>query len=243
MTGETRRRRRLLVLLLAVLLVGGGAYVVLERRDGGGAPGGGADASGRGARAAVPPPPEGLAGPGSWVESRVGADGTVEVQQWIRSAVPVERLQLTTADPDAFPGTVESTGVRVSTFDGARLAARGAVGTRTSNVRLRNPATEIYLRYSIAGDTLSDETSTIAGRSVARVLAMDVVFEGQDGPTVRVVGGPGSTVLNAGCLSPAAGLDAPPRPCGAPRGDGGWQVELDGEQRQDRVIAQLEATG
>lgn len=225
--GGPLRRTVLLVLLLFV--VGVVAVNVSRSSDEGG---------GVTARRDVPPPPDAMPSPGTWVDSTVRADGKVTVQQWIRSPAPVSRLQLTTADPDAFPGTVESSRVIISGFDGARLAVRDTIGTRTLNVRLRQPATDMYLTYTITGDTLSSEASTVAGRSVARVTAMDVVLEGEQGATVRVLHGPG-TVLTAGCLDPAEGYESPPRACGGATDDGGWRIELRGANRHDRVLAQL----
>lgn len=231
--GGPVRRTILLGLVAFVVLV---VVIDISRRGTSGA-----DDDRPAARRDIPSAPATMPAVGSWVDSRVTESGDVEVQQWVRSANPVDRLQLTTADPDAFPGTVESSDVVVSAPDGSRLGVRDSVGTRSLNVKLRVPATEFYLSYVISGDTLSDETSTIEGRTVARVTAMDVIFKGEMGPTVHVVHGPGS-VINAACLSLDTGPDVAPSPCGVGTEDGGWQVELRGADRHDRVLAQLEAT-
>lgn len=186
----------------------------------------------------VPSAPPATPAVGSYVDSNVNASGEVSVRQWIRSTVPVQRLELTTADPDSLPGTVEASRVVVRAPNGSRLAVRSTVGTQTQRVRLRALATELYLTYTIAGNTLATETPTVAGRLLARVTAMDVVFKGEAGPTVRQVRGPG-TVLNVACLALGAASQTPPTPCGAATTDGGWQVELRGPRRHDRLIAQL----
>ena len=187
----------------------------------------------------VPATPADLPEVGAYVESTVDASGDVTVRAWIRSEVAVQRLDAVTADPDSLPGTVEARGVQVTTLNGTRLASRRAVGTKTQRLKLRQPVTELYLTYTIVGDTLSDETSTVAGRGLARVTAMDVTFDGEAGPTVRLLRGPG-TVLNAACLAADASFEQAPRGCGEPADDGAWQVVLRGLARHDRVLAQLE---
>lgn len=228
--------RLVVLVVLGVLVLLATAVVVLDLARGEETPEPGAGAQ---RSIEVPPAPAGTPKIGSYVDSRIGADGQVSVRQWIRSSVPIQRLELTTADPDALPGTVEAARVLLSASDGSRLAFRASVGTQTQRIRLREPATEVYLSYTIGGDTVSTETATVEGRILARVTGMDVVFEGEDGPTVRLVRGTGP-VLNAACLAADAGFDAVPVPCGAAATDGAWQVELRGVRRHDRVIAQLE---
>lgn len=198
--------------------------------------------SGAGAPAAateVPAAPAEMGPEGSWVDTDIDASGTVTVQEWIRSATPVQRLDMITLDPDSLPGTVEARGVVVSAMDGSRLAARGAVGTKVQGVRLRTPATELYVTYTIVGETLSDETSTVAGRALVRVTSMTISHDAETGPSVRLLRGPGS-VLNAACLAADAGYEVAPRGCGVPADDGAWEVLLPGANRHDRVLAQLD---
>ena len=60
----------------------------------------------------VPPPPADAPAEGMYVLSSVNADGTVEVQTWLRAAAPISELRLTTTDPDLLPGSVESLDLR-----------------------------------------------------------------------------------------------------------------------------------
>ena len=191
--------------------------------------------------ATVPAAPLEAPAEGLYVVSTVTADGQVEVQTWLRVPQPVTELRLTTTDPDLLPGSTESLGLVVRTMDGRLLAHRTSVGTNPQRIRLRDPATDLYLSYTIDG-AMDDRSPTVQGRSLARVLGMDIDYAGADGSRVvvrRLVTSPG-TVLNVACLAPSQDFDAAPRPCGSPTGDGDWLVELRGEHRQDRLLAQLE---
>lgn len=186
----------------------------------------------------VPPTPTDVPAEGLYVRSHVTADGTVEVETWLHSATPVSELRLTTTDPDLLPGSVESLDLVVRTLEGRRLAQRDAVGTNPQRVGLREAATELYFSYTVEGG-MDDASQTVPGRSLARVLAMDVDYDGAGGVVRRVVTSTG-TVLNVACLRPSEDFDASPRPCGHATDDGGWTVDLRGPDRQDRLLAQLE---
>jgi hypothetical protein len=191
--------------------------------------------------ATVQPFPDDMPDVGSYVVSRVNADGEVHVQTWIRSATPISELDLTTTDPDLAPGGVESLGVVARSMSDKVLARRDSVGTNTQKLRLREPVTELYLTYEIDG-AMSDASETVQGRSLARVLSMDLRYDGESGPSQRVVTGPG-TVINVACLTVKDDSDfnATPRPCGAATADGGWAVTLTGAARTDRLLASLGA--
>ena len=147
---------------------------------------------------------------------------------------------MTTTDPDLLPGPVESLDLVVRTMDGRLLAHRSSIGTNHQTIGLRAPTQALWFSYSVDGG-LDDATSTVPGRTLARVLAMDVAYQGASGGVVRrVVTAPG-TVLNVACLRPHSGLQASPRACGQPTPDGGWVVDLKGRDRRDRLLAQLES--
>lgn len=192
-------------------------------------------------RSRVTPPvtPADVPTEGMYVVSDVTADGEVHVQTWLRSAQPVSELELTTTDPDLLPGSVESLDLIVRTLDGKLVAHRDTVGTNRQRIRLREPATDLWFTYTIDGG-MDDASSTVQGRSLARVLAMDVDYAGATGVVRRLVTAPG-TVLNVACLRPSEDFDASPRPCGQPTADGDWLVDLRGADRNDRLLAQLES--
>ncbi len=190
------------------------------------------------ARPDVPSAPADAPAEGMYVLSSVAADGTVEVQTWVRSATPISELRMTTTDPDLLPGSVESLDLRVHDVDGALLAHRDSVGTNPQRIRLRAPAAELYLSYTVDG-AMDDASQTVDGRSLARVLGMDVDYDGAGGVVRRVVTATG-TVLNVACLRPTEDFDESPRPCGKPTGDGDWTVDLRGDDWHDRLLAQLE---
>lgn len=192
-------------------------------------------------RSRVTPPttPADVPAEGMYVVSDVTADGEVHVQTWLRSAQPISELQLTTTDPDLLPGSVESLDLIVRTLDGKLVAHRDTVGTNVQRIRLREPATDLWFTYTVDGG-MDDASSTVSGRSLARVLAMDVDYAGAAGVVRRLVTAPG-TVLNVACLRPSEDFDASPRPCGQPTDDGDWLVDLRGADRDDRLLAQLES--
>ena len=186
----------------------------------------------------VPPPPADAPSEGMYVLSSVTAEGTVEVQTWLHAAAPISELRMTTTDPDLLPGSVESLDLRVRGLDGALLAQRDSVGTNPQRIRLRAAATDLYFSYTIDG-AMDDASQTVETRTLARVLGMDVDYDGSGGVVRRVVTATG-TVLNVACLRPTDDFDESPRPCGKPTGDGDWVVDLRGDHWHDRLLAQLE---
>jgi hypothetical protein len=191
------------------------------------------------ARTTVPPTPADAPSEGMYVVSNITVDGSVDVETWVHAPQPISQLKMTTSDPDLLPGSVESLDLIVRTMDGKVVAHRDSVGTNHQTIRLRAPATELYFSYTVDGG-MDDATSTVPGRRLARVLAMDVDYEGAaSGVVRRLVTAPG-TVLNVACLRPRSGFQASPRACGKAVGDGDWQVELSGPDRGDRLLAQVE---
>ena len=234
-----RRRRRLAVgsVVVVVLLVAFGFHELSRDDDGGGGPSS-ADTAPR-SRGTLPATPDEVPDEGLYVVSDVTDDGTVDVQTWLRAPQPITELKLTTTDPDLLPGSAESLDLVVRTMDGKLVAHRDDVGTNHQTIRLRAPATELFFTYTVDGG-MDDATSTVQGRTLARILAMDVDYDGAAGGVVRrLVTAPG-TVLNVACLRPRSGFQATPSPCGKPTGDGDWFVELQGADRGDRLIAQVE---
>lgn len=223
--------------LLAVVAVVAVVLVVLRFASDDDDPGAGPASGASSAPATVPPVPDDAPAEGLYVLSTVTDDGLVEVQTWLRSTRPVSELTLTTSDPDLAPGGVESLDLVVRSMGNRVLARRDSVGTNPQRVRLRSPATELYLSYTIEGG-LSQATETVAGRGLVRVLGMDVSYAGEAGSVRRVVEAPGE-VLNVACLKPREDFDASPRPCGGATEEGGWAVDLTGADRQDRLLASI----
>ena len=186
----------------------------------------------------VPPPPADAPGEGMYVLSSVTAVGTVEVQTWLRAPTPISELRMTTTDPDLLPGSVESLDLRVHGLDGTLLAHRDSVGTNPQRIRLRASATDLYFSYTIDG-AMDDASQTVQSRTLARVLGMDVDYDGAGGVVRRLVTSTG-TVTNVACLRPTDDFDESPRPCGKPTGAGDWTVDLRGDDWHDRLLAQLE---
>jgi hypothetical protein len=174
-----------------------------------------------------------------YVVSNVTSDGDVAVETWVRASQPITQLKMTTTDPDLLPGSVESLDLVVRTMDGTLLAHRDSVGTNHQTIRLREPARDLYFSYTVDG-ALDDASSTVPGRRLARVLAMDVDYEGAASGLVRRLVTASGTVLNVACLRPRSGFQAAPRACGKSFGDGDWLVDLRGPDIGDRLLAQVE---
>jgi hypothetical protein len=191
-------------------------------------------------RATVPSAPTDAPAEGMYVVSHVTSGGDVEVQTWLRAPQPISQLRMATTDPDLLPGSVESLDLVVRTMDGKVAAHRDGIGTNHQTIRLREPATDLYFTYVVAGG-IDDATATVPGRHLARVLAMDVDYKGASGGAVRRLVTADGTILNVACLRPRSGFQAAPRACGRPVGDGDWLVDLRGPDRRDRLLAQLEA--
>jgi hypothetical protein len=187
----------------------------------------------------VPPPPADAPSEGMYVLSSVSADGSVEVQTWLRVAAPISELRLTTTDPDLLPGSVESLDLTVHDLDGTLLAHRDSVGTNPQRIRLRASATDLYFSYIVDG-AMDDASQTVQNRTLARVLGMDVDYDGSGGVVRRLVTSAG-TVMNVACIRPTQDFEESPRPCGKPTGEGDWVVDLTGDDLHDRLLAQLEA--
>jgi hypothetical protein len=190
-------------------------------------------------RGTVPPMPTDAPSEGMYVVSSVTRGGDVDVETWVRTSQPITQLKMTTTDPDLLPGSVESLDLVVRTMDGTLVAHRDSVGTNHQTIRLREPATDLYFSYTVDGG-LDDASSTVPGRRLIRVLAMDVDYEGAASGLVRRLVTASGTVLNVACLRPRSGFQATPRACGKAHGDGDWMVDLRGPDIGDRLLAQVE---
>lgn len=166
----------------------------------------------------------------SYVESRVLADGTVVVRQWIRSQQALQRVRLalpTVAGAEALRAdriVVEARGVRAG--GPTRIAGGEATYTFADT-------TELRIRYRLTGATEVSESP--AGRALAHATTLDVSYTPQIARETRVVRAPGVLALACG-TTPAASLV----PCGGADGSEQWQVDLAGPRVADRVVAQLD---
>jgi hypothetical protein len=189
---------------------------------------------------AAPAPPAGAPHLGTYVESTVAADGSVQVREWIRSTHPIVALRLATLGADGKPTSASASDIVVAAQQtGTVLARPGVVGAEVQRVSLGRGAPALYLSYTLSG-ALSTASSTVPGSLLATVVSMDVDWSGASGTVVRMVTGPGS-VLDVACIRRSNGARQVPRPCGAPVADG-WRIDLHGIDRTDRLIASL-ATG
>lgn len=169
----------------------------------------------------------------SYVESRVLADGTVVVRQWIRSEQPLQRVRL------ALPKVAGAEALRadrvVVEARGVRAGGPTRIGSGEATYTFPD-TTELRIRYRLTGAT--EVSDSPAGRALARATTLDVTYSPQIARETRVVSAP--EVLALACsTSPTAATLVP---CGgADGGDGSrWQVDLAGPRVVDRVVAQLD---
>lgn len=217
---DARRRIGVLALVLGVLLgvaVVGTAYWWTARDDG--AP------RAEGAWTA----PEGLDPDEGYVETRVHADGTMEVRQWMHADEALERVTLRIPRVTS-AGQLAAQDVEVLA-DGEPVEGRGEITYFAAAYDLGG-ASEVELRYRLVGAV--ERSSSAPGRALAVATALDARFSPAPAREVRVVKAP--EVLSLAC---ARSADASPVPCGTPDGDGEWHVELAGRRAADRVIASV----
>ncbi|KQW53120.1 hypothetical protein ASC77_02130 [Nocardioides sp. Root1257] len=229
-----RNRRRL---LLAALAVVGVAVLVVEgialaRTIG----------SQESARRDVATPlqaPADLPVEGSLVLSRIRADGTVEVTQWIRSTEDITELSVAAPDVGVGADGVSVTGARLVAADGTSLADDLTVTAEPRVVGLESPTTMVRATYVLRG--AAEQSGTVRGRVLARAVALDLSFPAQAGPTVVVVAAAGDGVVrNLACANAQSSV-ALLRPCGTPDGTR-WRVRLPPAGRGDVVAAQVDVS-
>ncbi|WP_374456604.1 hypothetical protein [Nocardioides sp.] len=173
--------------------------------------------------------PSGLAADEGYVETRVHADGTMEVRQWIRADEPLERLTLHVPRVTS-AGQLAADRVEVLA-DGARIGGREEISYFNATYDLGG-ATEVELRYRLVGALQRSDSAP--GRALAVATALEARFSRAPAREVRVVKAP--EVLSLAC-TPAA--DVSPVPCGTPDGAGEWHVDLAGRRVSERVVASL----
>jgi hypothetical protein len=176
--------------------------------------------------------PPGAPDVGQYVIGDITSGGELEVTHWIISSAPVDNLTLRADQADGRPGTLAAVNVEV-TAGREVLAAPLFVDSREERVSLGRSVRLMRLVYRIDG--VLDDTATLEDRALASVTALNVDYVGESGPVRRVVMAPGE-VLNVACLRTDRST---PRPCGTRFGEG-WQVDLEGVDRDDGLLVQLQ---
>jgi hypothetical protein len=181
--------------------------------------------------------PDALPAEGVLVRSEVRADGSVKVDQWIRSGDGIGELSFSAPAGVEGADAVRATGGRLVGADGTILADDLSLGAEPRRIRFESPTTMVRATYVLQGAV--DRSATVDGRLLARVVALDVDFPAQSGPAVVVVSADdGGEVRNLACVNGRSTV-ALLRPCGAPDGPR-WRVRLPAESRTDRVTAQVD---
>jgi hypothetical protein len=173
--------------------------------------------------------PSGLAADEGYTETRVHADGTMEVRQWIRADEPLERLTLHVPRVTS-AGQLGADRVEVLA-DGARVEGREEISYFNATYDLGG-ASEVELRYRLVGALQRSDSAP--GRALAVATGLEARFSPAVAREVRVVKAP--EVLSLAC-TPSA--DVSPVPCGTPDGAGEWHVDLAGRRVSERVVASL----
>lgn len=179
------------------------------------------------ARLGAAEPPRILAGRESYVETRVLANGTVAVRQFIRAGEPLDQLSL--ALPQ-IPGVEGLAAVRVRVMaDGERVEGPRRITGRPVTYTFGRTV-DLALSYRLTGAVT--RSSSAEGRALAVATTLDLIYSPRVEQETRVVRA--TEVLTLACSSSP---QDPPEPCGEDDGDGQWRVELAGAEVADRVTA------
>lgn len=176
-------------------------------------------------------PPAQLPRAGSYVDSRILANGDIRIEQWVRTRTPIWELELVVPHDSGPGGAPRATDVDVVNELGEESV--GATAGTSVAYRLNFPSLIVRVRYTLVGAVVRSPSAP--GRALARFTSADLVYTPKDdGPKMVRIRGP--AVLNVACRPPSH--DAGPRPCGSPAGTS-WQVVLNGADRGDQVSAQV----
>ena len=178
-------------------------------------------------------PPVAMPGNGSYVETIVLPSGDLQVTHWIRTRVPQFSIKLIAPElAGVDSGVVTAKNVTVAA-DGRVVPGADSVETVSQSYQFFGTKA-IYVSYVLSG--AMERSTSVEGRALARITALDLRYVSMGGVSQRSV--QGAEVLNLACSARNA-PDAVPEPCGEP-GPDGWQVRLAGASRNDRVMAQLQ---
>jgi hypothetical protein len=176
-------------------------------------------------------PPAQLPRAGSYVDSRILANGEIRIEHWVRSRTPIREIELVVPHGDGPGGAPRATDVNVA-GEVFEASDRTAVGSSAA-FKLNYPSRIVRLRYTLVGAVVRSPSAP--GRALARFTSADLVYAAEDGgPRMVLIQAP--EVLNVACRAPSQG--AAPKPCGSQVGTS-WQVELSGADRYDEVSAQV----
>ena len=170
---------------------------------------------------------------GQDVRANISAEGALEVTHLVSTRTPVSSLLLRVPSSAGQPGTAKVENVAVTT-SGATVATLPSIGREAQQVALGRSVRQVTITYRITPAPGGD-TATVPGRTLAFVPALRIDYSHETGPIRRRVTAPGE-ILNVACVRPDG---AAPRPCGTATGDG-WQVDLDGEDRDDALLVQTQ---
>jgi hypothetical protein len=176
-------------------------------------------------------PPAQLPLAGSYVDSRILANGDIRVEHWVRTRTPIWKIELVVPHGDGPGGAPRATDVDVVNELGEESVG-STLGTSIA-YQLNFPSLIVRVRYTLVGAVVPSPSAP--GRALARFISGSLVFTPQEhGPEVIRIRAP--EVLNLACRAPSQG--AGPRPCGLTSGTS-WQVKLRGADRADQVSAQV----
>ena len=170
---------------------------------------------------------------GQYVSAIISAEGALEVTHVVSTRTPVSSLLLRAPSSAGQPSTTTVENVAVTT-SGATVATLPSIGREAQQVTLGRPVRQVTVTYRIA-PALGGDPATVHGRTLAFVPALRIDYSNETGPIRRRVTAPGE-ILNVACVRTDG---AAPRPCGTATGDG-WQVDLDGEDRDDALLVQTQ---
>jgi hypothetical protein len=177
-------------------------------------------------------PPHALRRDTSFVQSRIGPGGVVQVTHWIRTGKDVREVQVRTPQvPGLHADDVYMIHLVVA-GDGIRLPVTQGIHPGLTTTIPVPPTRHLFVRYHLAG--VLDYADGAHERALARITALDVSTPRRLAHATQAV--TGARVLALACDPPGRAVAVP---CG--RKDGGtWRAVLGPGEQDTRVMAQID---
>ena len=192
-------------------------------------------AAGTGSAEPVSPYPESpseLIADTEYIQTEILEDGNLQVTHWIRTSLPMERLDVVVPTRPGVDADMAEVSDLVVAADGVGVDLADDVVPRSASVDLAPAATQLYVQYHLSG--VLQRSDSAQGRALATTTALDVGVGHE--MLRRTQTFPGVQVLTIACLAP--GLRSVPRPCGVLYEDL-WTVVSEEESLRDTVIGQF----
>ena len=177
-------------------------------------------------------PPQALPHDTSFVQSRIGPGGVVQVTHWIHTGKDVQEVQLRTPQVPGLHADDVFMIHLVVAGDGIRLPVTQGIHPGLTTTIAVPPTRHLFVRYHLAG--VLDYADGAHERALARITALDVSTPRRLTHSTQTV--TGARVLALACDPPGRAMAVP---CGSKDG-GTWRAVLGPGEQGTRVMAQID---